>query len=86
MSEHLKKSLQPKRQRRPQVWCLSKEDWDKMAACLMEAKRLFKLAQEVTDVEWSEWTDEFSAEQGFPSIIYHDKPVIIRPPELPLQR
>lgn len=76
MSNQLKKSLKPQK---PKIWCLPKDDWDKMAASLMIAEELFKQAEEVNPEQWAEWTSEFSEGQGFPSIIYHDKPVIIRP-------
>lgn len=49
-----------------------------MAAHLMAAEQLFKKAEIVTPAEWIDWTSEFGEGQGFPSIIYHDKPIIIR--------
>lgn len=78
MSNKLKNSLRHT-PAQPKVWCLSKEDWDKMAACLLAAEEMFKKAQPVTPDEWDDWTSEFGDGQGFPSIIYHDKPIIIRP-------
>jgi len=85
MSKKLKKSISNKPVQ-PQVWCLSKDDWDKMTASLMVAEEIFKKAEIVTPSEWQTWTSEFGEGQGFPSIIYHDKPIIIRPPESPIHK
>jgi len=60
-------------------YCLSKEDWEKMAASLMVAEEIFKSAEEISEIDWKEWTSEFGEKQGFPAIIYHDCPVIVKP-------
>jgi hypothetical protein len=83
MSKQLQGKL--KKSERPTVWCLPKNEWDNMAGHLLAAEDMFKKAVEVTPEEWQEWTSEFGESQGFPSIIYHDKPIIIRPPETPIQ-
>lgn len=82
MSNKLNRSLQDKS--KPVIYCLSKDDWDKFAASLLVAEELFKKAEQVTPEDWTSWTSEFSEGEGFPSIIYHDKPVIIRQPVTPI--
>lgn len=79
MSNKLKKSLKPI-PTEPKVWCLSMEDWNKFEACLIQAEEIFRTAEPVTPKEWQAWTSEFAPGEGFNSIIYHNKPVIIRPP------
>jgi hypothetical protein len=82
MSNQLRNRIKSKRPQPPErggVWCLSKDDWNQMAGHLMAAEQIFKKAEQVSPAEWAEWTSEFSEGQGFPSIIYRDKPVIIRP-------
>ena len=83
MSNKLRQSLPKKKEIK---YCLSKEDWNKMAAALMAAEELFKSAEKVTDEQWHEWTSEMGEKQGFPAIIYHDIPVIVRPMDIPLRK
>lgn len=86
MSNQLKDLLHQDEQPSLKRYCLSKDDWDKLAATLIIAQELFESAEEISESDWKAWTSEFSAEQGFPAIIYHDQPVIVKPPKPPLHK
>ena len=81
MSNRLKQSLQNKHHfpEQPKIWSLSQSDWKKLENHLKAAAVIAKRAESVSHEEWNAWTSEFSEGQGFPSIIYHDRPMIIRP-------
>lgn len=81
MSDQLKRSLQDNRPEpdKPRVWSLSRTDWKRLEGHLQAAEVISQRAKEVTPEQWAEWTSEFSEGQGFPSIIYHDRPLIIHP-------
>jgi hypothetical protein len=79
MSNKIKQNMQkPHKQIKR---CLSKDDWDKMAAALMVAQELFDKSEIISDKQWQTWTSEMAPDQGFPAIIYHDSPVVIKPQE-----
>lgn len=83
MSNQLRNRLKSKSEEaKPDIYSLSKEDWDQLAASLMVAEEIFKGAERVTPEEWQRLTEHMIKGEGFPSIIYHDKPVISREPKL----